>query len=74
MKTFQRPPGHDKCKTSTTIYEALSFGKGRLDDYGFWQYPCAECARAWEVQFPESGDCWPHSQKTLDEMKGQTHT
>lgn len=68
-KQFQRPAGHESCKTSTTIYDALSFGTGELDYYGFWQIPCAECARAWEAQFPGSGPCWPHSAETLKQWK-----
>jgi len=60
MKKFQRPDGHN-CNVSSTISEDLSFGNGELDDNGFWQYGCYECARAHEKQFPESGKCWPYS-------------
>jgi len=63
-KKFQRPKDHN-CEISTTISEAISFGKGELDEWGFWEHGCYECARAWEKQFPESGECWPHSRKTL---------
>jgi hypothetical protein len=65
MKTFQRPPGHSKCRASSTIMDTLSFGTGELDEHGFWEKPCAGCARAHEQQFPEDGECWPHSPETL---------
>jgi len=28
------------CGTSSDIAENLSYGKGHLDHYGFWQFPC----------------------------------
>jgi hypothetical protein len=43
----------------------LSFGTGLLDNLGFWEIGCPECARAHEAQFPEDGECWPHSDETL---------
>ena len=58
---FIRPEGHDDCCTSTGIHDCLTFGKGELDHYGFWEIPCGECARAHEKQFPEKGPCWPHA-------------
>ncbi|MDD5015780.1 MAG: hypothetical protein PHW73_11925 [Atribacterota bacterium] len=59
MKKFIRPLGHEKCKVTSNIAEAVSFGSGRCDEYGFWEKPCSVCARAWEAQFPEDGECWP---------------
>ena len=32
------------CKCSTGIHEGLTFGAGRLDRHGFWEFPCRECA------------------------------
>jgi len=69
MKTFQRPIGHEKHYASSTIAEDLSFGYGELDDYGYFEHGCYECARAHEEQFPEGGDCWPYSNQTLRRMK-----
>lgn len=38
--------------------EDLTFGSGRLDSLGFWEFPCSLCARAWEEKNP--GDkTWP---------------
>lgn len=68
VKRFVRPAGH-RCGASSTIYEALSFGTGRLDEHGFWEHGCYECARAHESQFPEDGICWPHSVQTLEEWR-----
>jgi hypothetical protein len=48
-----------ECKASTNINEDPSFGTGELDDYGFWEYPCYECARAFEKLHPEY-KCWPY--------------
>ena len=68
-KQFIRPEGHHLCKTSSTIYESLSFGTGELDDYGFWEHGCYECARAWEEQYPEDGECWPHTPKQIEQLQ-----
>lgn len=37
--------GNPKCRTSTGIHEGLTFGWGRLDGHGYWEFPCAVCAR-----------------------------
>lgn len=63
---FTRPEGHDDCQISTGIHECLTFGSGKLDPYGYWEYSCDECAREHERQFPEDGACWPHTQAYLD--------
>lgn len=68
MKKFLKPAGH-KCGVSSTVYDAISFGTGELDDNGFWEHGCYECARAWEKQFPASGECWPHSRLTIMRWK-----
>lgn len=38
--------GDKNCLCSTGIHQGLTFGKGKLDNYGYWQYPCYACARA----------------------------
>ena len=50
------------CKVSTGIHEesladgtperpyGLTFGFGELDDYGYWERGCFECARRREVE------------------------
>jgi hypothetical protein len=51
---FILPEGHkDKCHISTNMEGNLTFGRGELDAWGYWQYPCTVCARAWQKQFPE---------------------
>jgi hypothetical protein len=60
---------HPDCKISTSIAEFLTFGTGKLDSDGFWQYPCYECARAHEEKFPEDFPCWPFSTEWLNERK-----
>ncbi len=51
--------GRMDCGVSTGICGSLTFGRGRLDDYGYWEIPCAPCARATEKAHPEHGTCWP---------------
>ena len=50
---------HEACSVSTGIHGELTFGHGELDSYGFWQFPCGRCARAYEKKHPEGGQCWP---------------
>lgn len=45
--------GNPECKCSTGIHEELTFGSGKLDDFGYFQFPCAICAREWDRQRPE---------------------
>jgi len=53
-----------KCGVSTSMFmEQLTFGSGDLDEYGFWEYPCAICAREYERRHPEDGMCWPLREK-----------
>lgn len=40
------------CKISTGICGSLTFGSGELDDLGYWQKPCKNCAAAWKNEFP----------------------
>ena len=37
------------CSASTGIHEGLTFGSGKLDDWGYWEKPCTVCAR-WHEQ------------------------
>lgn len=64
MKKFEKPEGHE-CKFSSGIHEGLTIGTGELDEHGYWEYGCPECARAWEKQFPEDGPIWPFSEEYL---------
>lgn len=53
------PPGHLKCKSSISIdEETLTFGTGELDDYGFWEFPCQECADFHKKKYPDDL-VWP---------------
>lgn len=45
MTTKRKSCGNPDCRTSTGIHEGLTFGWGRLDGYGYWEFPCAVCAR-----------------------------
>lgn len=72
MKTFVRPKGHEQCKASAGIHDCPTFGSGELDDFGFWENPCSECAREFERQFPECGPCWPHTEEQLKAFNRKT--
>lgn len=47
METITRPPC--RCDCSSGIHDELTFGRGKLDEWGFWEKPCLECAR-WHEQ------------------------
>jgi hypothetical protein len=55
---------HENCGASTTIGGETSFGQGKLDEYGFWEIPCQECAREHERKYGlPVNSCWPHTSK-----------
>lgn len=68
MSENKKLPGHEDHKCSTGIHDCLTFGWGELDAFGFWEFPCGECARHHEQQFPQDGPCWPHSEEQIEEM------
>ena len=55
-----KPCNNDKCSVSTGIHDGLTFGHGYITQHGFWEFPCAVCARAYEAEHPEDGACWPY--------------
>lgn len=55
------------CRVSTGICERITFGGGELDDYGYWEFPCDECARRWEKEHPEYGEAWPPRKKDAED-------
>lgn len=61
MKNKFKVCNNPDCSISTGTCKKLTFGSGRLDDYGYWEHPCYECARAWEKLQSEKyhGDCQP---------------
>jgi hypothetical protein len=64
VKTISKPISHEHaCKVSRGIHDELTFGEGELDEFGYWEYPCYECARAWERKYPEDGPCWPFTEE-----------
>jgi hypothetical protein len=65
--------GNPECGVSTGIHGALTFGSGELDPNGFWEHPCAKCARENERLYPEDGSCWPHAGPTRREMILASH-
>ena len=64
-----RACGNPNCCASTGIHDSMTFGSGELDYYGFWEFPCAACAREFESLHPEYGECWPFEQKAHGERE-----
>lgn len=61
---------HEGCKVSMGIHNGLTFGSGRLDDHGYWEIPCADCARAYEAANPQDYPCWPFAPARPNEVEG----
>jgi hypothetical protein len=38
----------------------MTFGSGDLSEHGYWEKPCALCARAAELKSPDQAPCWPY--------------
>jgi hypothetical protein len=51
--------GNPDCATSLGVCGSYTFGSGNLDFHGYWEHPCAVCAREHEKLHPEDGTCWP---------------
>ena len=45
-----KPCGNSECSISTGICGSLTFGSGRLDDYGYWAKPCYVCRDAFRAK------------------------
>jgi hypothetical protein len=55
----RRACGKADCSTSTSIDDVtLTFGRGDLDEYGYWEIPCGICAEAYQKDFPDR-PVWP---------------
>ena len=58
-KAKRRPCGYMDCSTSTAIDEVtLTFGRGDLDEHGYWEIPCPTCAAAYQKDFQDQ-PVWP---------------
>jgi len=57
--TIYRAVDHG-CSVSTGIHDGLTFGRGKLSDIGYWEYPCCQCARECEIRDGvELNTYWP---------------
>jgi len=61
---------NDECSISTGIMEDLTFGSGRMTFNGFWEFPCAICARAYEVKHPDT-QCWPYPGQDVSALSNE---
>ena len=56
---MSRACGRRDFGTSTSIDKVtLTFGRGGLDEHGYWEIPCAICAEAYQKDFPDH-PVWP---------------
>lgn len=46
--------GNPKCHSSTGIHDGMTFGSGRLDEHGFWEFPCRTCAEEHDLRREET--------------------
>lgn len=64
--------GEPACSTSTGLHDDFSFGSGELSPHGFWEKPCAVCARAEEVRdWKIVGSYWPFPPESAEREPGQ---
>lgn len=65
--------GNSDCRCSTGVHEGLSFGSGRLDKNGFWEYPCRICSRHFQeverVEIIEQLRREGYSEEAIGEME-----
>ena len=50
--------GHPSCSSSSALDERLTFGRGRLDEHGYWSRPCRPCAEQWDQERPALVEEW----------------
>jgi len=62
------PCGNPQCGASSGIDDSPTFGWGVLDDHGFWEFPCAVCARHYEKDHP-GHKAWPFDGMKIAEPK-----
>lgn len=61
-RASKRPCGNLDCSTSTSIDDVtLTFGRGNLDEHGYWEIPCGVCAEAYQKDFPDH-PVWPRKE------------
>jgi hypothetical protein len=74
MKELGTPKcGNKECSASTGICESVTFGSGKLDFYGYWEKPCAICAREFEKLYPEYSPCWPFEGELKEILQNLTN-
>lgn len=62
------PCGNPECGASSGIDDSPTFGWGVLDEHGFWEFPCAACARHCEKDNPRQ-KAWPFHGMKIPEPK-----
>jgi hypothetical protein len=65
MRDKLPPCGNPECRASSGMDEHPTFGVGGPDEYGYFEQPCAICARAFEQAHPEYAPCWPFADEAM---------
>lgn len=66
--------GNPNCGRSSGIHDGLTFGSGKLDEFGFWEKPCGVCAREYEKRHPDYL-AWPFkNQEDFNKVIGHDET
>jgi hypothetical protein len=42
--------GRNECTASSGICGSTTFGTGKLDNHGYWEFPCKKCEDVWEKE------------------------
>ena len=45
-----KPCGRKDCAASSNIFGSITYGRGYLDDNGFWSDPCETCTKAHAIR------------------------
>jgi len=53
IKRETPPCGDKECSCSTGIHGGITYGRGKLDELGFWEIPCRPCAVAADERRPQ---------------------
>ena len=60
------PCRNPNCRISTGICGCVTFGRGKLDNNGYFEHGCSICAGVWKRRHPED-DVWPAFEDKLCE-------
>ena len=68
MNKFVQKTNSHGCNVSTGICGRLTFGYGKLDEFGYWEHGCDTCAKEWRKNHPNDA-VWPIIEKEVPGLK-----